>query len=767
MNYKKRTMLRLFYGIVMILIATSLIIIIPRIVFTGNAIYELGNFDGTTPLEGWTQGGSSSNGDFTSNSPDKVVYYSGDGSLKGKTIAGAGVNWSGEYMEKTLPINRPSASDEDVWLSFRWRKSYENNESENNMTMVLVSPDGQVRILWNNEQQTWNSWNVESMNIDSHFNQYGTYKIRLLCEIKTLITADNNSTGTCWYDGVIINVVNVSSVDGGINPSPQFYNYYENPQGKTEYSEGNIITLSASVANSDGKVWLDIGGLNRTTNFTGGLTYEYKTASLGAGNYSYHYWGWSPSISGSLKSKGYSEIRNYEVTKAKGTTEILLNNQLGNITVNNGTSVCIKATTKQTGGLRTLYIDDVSYSSAYKDYQNCTTFQGVGTRSIKLIWEGNQNYTSAEETKTITITNKTIIVNYEETPIIILESPIIGEYAQGTKVVNIGVRITTTMNRCEYKMNDKEYFILDKEDSTHYSKKGVAVSPGINKITITCEDQNNNKYSLFEKEFSIKKLEFENLTFSNVTETCTPSPKCTEWTFCRSQVYDFGELLKGTINTKGERQRICMDDNKCFEPQVVREDCDLTIPIKTVKTEHCGETYVEVYDLQRNSLVSRLKEKSLESGTRKLDVRFILQSFSDYCNYCYDDVKNYDEEGIDCGGPNCPSCNPVTHNRRTPNLLLTILEIIGTTILLSGIYYWIFLKGSNNYTEKKPAQKTEIKKSVIKTKKESGEHGKIHKKAEELIVLARKKGYSDEQIKEILTKKGWTHEEIRHLFEGI
>jgi hypothetical protein len=32
--------------------------------------------------------------------------------------------------------------------------------------------------------------------------------------------------------------------------------------------------------------------------------------------------------------------------------------------------------------------------------------------------------------------------------------------------------------------------------------------------------------------------------------------------------------------------------------------------------------------------------------------------FSGYCGYCYDGIKNYDEEGVDCGGDSCPACVP-------------------------------------------------------------------------------------------------------------
>ena len=32
-------------------------------------------------------------------------------------------------------------------------------------------------------------------------------------------------------------------------------------------------------------------------------------------------------------------------------------------------------------------------------------------------------------------------------------------------------------------------------------------------------------------------------------------------------------------------------------------------------------------------------------------------------DYCYDNVKNYDEVGVHCGGPNCPACVQVAERR--------------------------------------------------------------------------------------------------------
>ena len=53
--------------------------------------------------------------------------------------------------------------------------------------------------------------------------------------------------------------------------------------------------------------------------------------------------------------------------------------------------------------------------------------------------------------------------------------------------------------------------------------------------------------------------------------------------------------------------------------------------------------------------ITRYKESKIGSLIR-VDINFLATTFGGYCDYCYDGVKNYDEENVDCGGPNCQSC---------------------------------------------------------------------------------------------------------------
>ena len=107
--------------------------------------------------------------------------------------------------------------------------------------------------------------------------------------------------------------------------------------------------------------------------------------------------------------------------------------------------------------------------------------------------------------------------------------------------------------------------------------------------------------------------------------------------------------------TEGRQERICSDASSCMPARLEYQPCTFNIPISTQAVELCNETYVEVYDLQQNTLVSRVKQTEIQ-GIIKLDIRLVTANATKYCDYCYDRTKNYDEESIDCGGANRPIC---------------------------------------------------------------------------------------------------------------
>jgi hypothetical protein len=136
---------------------------------------------------------------------------------------------------------------------------------------------------------------------------------------------------------------------------------------------------------------------------------------------------------------------------------------------------------------------------------------------------------------------------------------------------------------------------------------------------------------------------------------CDLNIQCSDWTIC-NYGQKIGDLVKGKINLKGYKERACLDLGGCVVESVERELCTLAVPVETKKTVWCSEEYVEIFDPRTNNLVSRISEKEIFGDLKRVDISFVTSESSEYCGYCFDGVKNFDETGVDCGGLSCPAC---------------------------------------------------------------------------------------------------------------
>jgi parallel beta-helix repeat protein len=141
--------------------------------------------------------------------------------------------------------------------------------------------------------------------------------------------------------------------------------------------------------------------------------------------------------------------------------------------------------------------------------------------------------------------------------------------------------------------------------------------------------------------FSSKEI---NLTNKN----CTVNWTCEDWGDC-SYEYNAQKLIYG-LPLDGEQRRICRDLNKCASNKLERKFCSAKQEILVEKINWCNQEYMELKN-HEGRVISRLK-RGKNGGY--LDVDFALMG-QGYCEYCFDDVQNFDEKGIDCGG-SCISC---------------------------------------------------------------------------------------------------------------
>ncbi|MAG79241.1 hypothetical protein CMI40_02595 [Candidatus Pacearchaeota archaeon] len=163
---------------------------------------------------------------------------------------------------------------------------------------------------------------------------------------------------------------------------------------------------------------------------------------------------------------------------------------------------------------------------------------------------------------------------------------------------------------------------------------------------------------------------------------CNPDIKCGNWSNC-----NFEEKIKDILNEeltfKGYKDRSCIDLNGCVSESIEEESCSLSAPIKVKKTKWCNEEYVEVYDIDTNKLVSRIKQEKIPnfSGLSRVDVSFLITKSSVYCNYCFNGIKDYDEERIDCGG-SCSECITKIEFFNWLPFIITSLWIIFSLLLI-------------------------------------------------------------------------------------
>ncbi len=146
--------------------------------------------------------------------------------------------------------------------------------------------------------------------------------------------------------------------------------------------------------------------------------------------------------------------------------------------------------------------------------------------------------------------------------------------------------------------------------------------------------------------------------FSSAKLECRSNWTCDDWSECKTD-YKADILVKGVIaETIGTRQeRKCYDSSFCVgSVGIETKDCDRTIPVTTREVEWCHSRYIEVYNSENGMLLSRVRRSLVGEGGMDIDLSMRELSRMSYCWYCFDAIKDFDEEAIDCGGASCPVC---------------------------------------------------------------------------------------------------------------
>ena len=139
---------------------------------------------------------------------------------------------------------------------------------------------------------------------------------------------------------------------------------------------------------------------------------------------------------------------------------------------------------------------------------------------------------------------------------------------------------------------------------------------------------------------------------------CTPNWRCGEWEECKVK-YDIDTILSGNIVTLGKQTRTCTDVKACtFETTRIEEQECTKRSILLTKEEACFVNHTLILDADSGNIVARIRAIFTGKPRVDIDIGDILKPAAEqkYCWYCSNGIKDYDEEGIDCGGKSCPSC---------------------------------------------------------------------------------------------------------------
>jgi len=197
----------------------------------------------------------------------------------------------------------------------------------------------------------------------------------------------------------------------------------------------------------------------------------------------------------------------------------------------------------------------------------------------------------------------------------------------------------------------------------------------ISTLGLKTSSKNANVYSNFKKEDNFKDYVLsssdssdkfvvysQNYGFNYTSElNCKPSYSCSDWGFCKAE-YNLDDLLNNNA-VFGIQYRLCVDDNGCLPNLLDSQRCVLSTDIITRQKVWCNKTFLEVLDLN-GTVLARL-DKGLNSNTDStkmqdyLDININLLT-NGYCYYCFNNKKDFDETGRDCGG----SCSPCGQTKK-------------------------------------------------------------------------------------------------------
>lgn len=166
------------------------------------------------------------------------------------------------------------------------------------------------------------------------------------------------------------------------------------------------------------------------------------------------------------------------------------------------------------------------------------------------------------------------------------------------------------------------------------------------------EDFTTSVLSFSDKQGTLISGSYFFLNYSS-QDSCNASYSCSGWGFCQAD-YNLDRIINN-LSVSGIQNRYCVDDNSCLPNLIDSRICEFNREIITREKIWCNKKFLEILDIN-GTVLARLDNginTEMDYKVNYLDVKINLLT-EGYCFYCYDNKKDYDETGRDCGG----SCIP-------------------------------------------------------------------------------------------------------------
>lgn len=132
---------------------------------------------------------------------------------------------------------------------------------------------------------------------------------------------------------------------------------------------------------------------------------------------------------------------------------------------------------------------------------------------------------------------------------------------------------------------------------------------------------------------------------------CDPDIRCSSWGRCNYED-KITDVFLGEIKFGGYQERICRDVTGCIEDFTEERSCSDSYNLDVIELEKCGIKYLAAVDPSTRDVYARVP---LDAWREEGELDLIFSDIGEYCDSCYNGVKDGDEEGVDCGG-SCKKC---------------------------------------------------------------------------------------------------------------